>query len=44
MLRDAAARPPAEWDNNEPLVSLEPDTEGNYQITEDPDENLADTA
>jgi hypothetical protein len=40
MLRDAAARPPAEWDNDEPLVTLEPDAEGNYQITEDPGEDL----
>jgi len=40
MLREAAARPAAEWDSNEQLMTLEPDADGNYQITEDPDGNL----
>lgn len=39
MLREAAARPAADWDSNEPLVTLEPDADGNYQITRALDDN-----
>lgn len=48
MLQEAANML-AQWDNNEPLVTLEPDADGNYRITADtgdilgePDEDRSD--
>ena len=40
MLREAADMLATQWDINEPLVTLEPDADGNYQITADADDNL----
>lgn len=40
MLREAANMLATQWDNDEPLVTLEPDADGNYQITPPPDDNL----
>ena len=48
MLQEAADMLATQWDNNEPLVTLEPDADGNYQITPDavdylgPDEDRTD--
>jgi hypothetical protein len=49
MLREAANMPATEWENGEGLVTLEPDADGNYQITQAPadiigvsDEDAAD--
>ena len=42
MLREAADMLSTQWDNNEPLVTLEPDADGNYQITPDADDNLGE--
>jgi hypothetical protein len=32
MLQETAEMLGPQWDNNEPLVTLEPDADGNYQI------------
>jgi hypothetical protein len=39
MLQEAAEML-AQWDSNEPLVTLEPDADGSYQITPDVSANL----
>jgi hypothetical protein len=33
MLREAAGMPASEWDDDGSLVTLEPDADGNYQVT-----------
>jgi hypothetical protein len=40
MLREAADMLASQWDNDEPLVTLEPAADGNYQITPAPPDNL----
>jgi hypothetical protein len=42
MLQEAAGMLATQWDNNEPLVTLEPDADGSYQITPDVDGNLGE--
>jgi hypothetical protein len=41
MLQEAANMV-AQWDNNEPLVTLEPDADGNYRITADTGDTLGE--
>jgi hypothetical protein len=43
MLQEAAEML-AQWDSNEPLVTLEPDADGSYQITPDVSANLGEPA
>jgi hypothetical protein len=40
MLAEAARMLATQWDNQEPLVTLETDADGNYQIAPDRDDNL----
>jgi hypothetical protein len=40
MLQAVADMLATQWDNEEPLVTLEPDADGNYQVTPDRDDNL----
>lgn len=41
MLREAANMPANQWVDGQRLVTLEPDPEGNYQITPAPGDNLS---
>jgi hypothetical protein len=41
LLEEAANMPAAQWDNGERLVTLEPDSDGNYQITQAPADSLS---
>lgn len=44
MLREAADMLATRWDNEQPLVTLEPDANGNYQITAAPDDDNPDAS
>ena len=44
MLREAADMLATRWDNEQRLVTLEPDADGNYQITAAPDDDIPDAS
>jgi hypothetical protein len=44
MLREAADLLTTRWDNEQPLVTLEPDANGNYQIAAASDDDNPDAS